>query len=190
MSGLSYPPGSIAWRRTLLALGVLFTSTACERGPQAPSVAPAADGWHEFEGTANLAGTRRTLGLGGGRGVALVDLRGSLLLSGPARPGVGFSSEFLALTDSATGLVGRSAWTDEEGDKVYSELRGTGTATDNRIEGTIVGGTGRFAGAEGTYEFTWQYVLQAEDGSIQGRTVGLHGRVRAGSQPGGKGGPR
>ncbi len=47
----------------------------------------------------------------------------------------------------------------------------------NRIAGTIVGGTGRFAGATGTYSFSWQYVLEAEDGTVQGRTLELAGRV-------------
>ena len=107
-----------------------------------------------------------------------------MLLAGPSRPGVGFRAQVIALGDSATGLVGRAVWTDENGDQVYSELRGQGTATGNRIEGTFLGGSGRYAGATGTYEFSWQYVLEAEDGTVQGRTLGLAGRVRIGqSQP-------
>lgn len=82
------------------------------------------------------------------------------------------------LADSAKGLVGRTVWTDQNGDRVFSEIRGDGTKPGDRITGTIVGGTGRYAGATGTYEFTWQYVLEAEDGTVAGRTVGLTGRVR------------
>ena len=77
-------------------------------------------------------------------------------------------------------LIGRSVWKDESGDQVFSELKGEGTAAKNRITGTILGGTGRYAGATGTYEFSWQFVLEAEDGSIQGSAVGLKGRVRPG----------
>ena len=106
-----------------------------------------------------------------------------MLLSGPGRPGVGFQSEVVALSDSATGLAGRSVWTDERGDQVFSELKGEGTAARNRLTGTIVGGTGRYAGANGTYEFSWQFVIEGDDGSIQGRAVGLKGRIRAG-EPG------
>ena len=91
----------------------------------------------------------------------------------------------VAFTDSATGLVGRSSWTDERGDQVFSELVGEGTAAKNRITGTIVGGTGRYAGATGTYEFSWKWVMEAEDGSISGRAVELKGRVRPGSAAGG-----
>ena len=82
-----------------------------------------------------------------------------MLLAGPSRPGVGFRAEVLTLGDSATGMVGRAVWTDENGDNVYSEIRGEGTAT-------------------GTYELRWQYVLEAEDGTVQGRAVDLAGRVR------------
>ena len=103
-----------------------------------------------------------------------------MLLAGPERPGVGFRSEVIALVDSDTGLVGRSVWTDEHGDQVFSELKGEGTAERNHITGTILGGTGRYAGATGSYEFSWQFVIEAEDGSIQGRAVDLKGRVRLG----------
>ncbi len=44
----------------------------------------------------------------------------------------------------------------------------------------FLGGTGRYAGATGSYEFSWQWVMEAEDGSIQGRAVELKGRVRPG----------
>jgi hypothetical protein len=116
--------------------------------------------------------------LGGERKASLIDLQGTLLLSGPARPAVGFRGEAIGLADSATGLVGRAIWTDENGDSAYSEFRGEGTATGNRITGTFIGGTGRYAGAAGDYGFSWQYVLEAEDGTVQGRAVGLTGRVR------------
>ena len=86
----------------------------------------------------------------------------------------------IALVDSATGLVGRSVWTDERGDQVFSELQGEGTAERNRITGKFLGGTGRYAGATGSYEFCWQWVIEAEDGTIQGRAIGLKGRVLPG----------
>jgi hypothetical protein len=64
---------------------------------------------------------------------------------------------------------------------VYSELAGVGSAAQNSFTGTILGGTGRYAGATGSYEFSWQSMIEAEDGSIQGRAVGLKGRVRTGA---------
>ena len=159
----------------LLALG------AC--GPaQGPAVtAPAAgDGWHEFQGSWNAAGTRYTIPLGRDRRAGILDVQGTMLLAGPSRLGIGFSAHAVALGDTATGVIGRAVWTDDKGDQVYSEFRGTGTTTGSKIEGTFLGGSGRYSGATGTYEFTWQYVVETEDGTIQGRAVGLTGRVRVG----------
>jgi len=71
------------------------------------------------------------------RRASIADLDGTLLLGGPSRPGLGFRAEALVFNDSATGMVGRAVWTDERGDQVYSELRGEGTTTGNRISGNF-----------------------------------------------------
>ena len=168
-----------------LLLPFALAASAC--GPAAePPRPPAATGeWREFQGSWNAAGSRRSISLGADRRGSILDLRGTMLLAGTGRPGVGFRSEVIGLVDSATGLVGRSVWTDERGDQVFSELQGEGTADRNHIQGTFLGGTGRYAGATGSYEFSWQFVMEAEDGSIQGRAVELKGRVRVGAAEGG-----
>jgi hypothetical protein len=168
-----------AWRG-LAVVALALGAAACGPAVEPPTPPPATAEWREFEGSWNAAGSRRTISLGADRRGSIVDLRGTMLLAGPGRPGVGFRSEVIALVDSATGLLGRSVWTDERGDQVFSELKGEGTAARNHITGTILGGTGRYAGATGSYEFSWQWVMEAEDGSIQGRAVGLKGRVRPG----------
>jgi len=167
--------------RLVAAVVALLALAAC--GPsQPPSGAPAsADAWREFQGTWTAAGSRHTILLGGDRRASIADLKGSLLLAGPSRPALGFRAEAIVLNDSATGMTGRSVWTDELGDQVFSELRGQGTATGNRIVGTFLGGTGRYAGATGTYEFTWRFVLETEDGVVQGQSSGLKGKVRVGA---------
>ena len=104
-----------------------------------------------------------------------------MLLKGSERPGVGFRAEVIALVDSETGLVGRSVWTDERGEQVFSELQGEGTAERNRITGKFLGGTGRYSGATGSYEFSWQWVMETEDGTIQGYAIDLKGRVLPGA---------
>ena len=151
---------------------------ACGPAPLPPAPPAPADGWYEFSGSWNSTGRRHKIPFGADRHAALLDLTGSLLLVGPSRPGVGFGAEAIVLADSAKGVVGRTVWTDQNGDRVYSEIRGDGTKPGDRIAGTIVGGTGRYAGATGGYEFTWQFVLEAEDGTVAGRTQGLAGRVR------------
>jgi hypothetical protein len=165
-----------------------LAAAACGPAQEPPKPEATTGEWREFEGSWSAAGSRRTIPLGAERRGSIIDLRGTMLLAGPGRPGTGFRSEVIALVDSASGLMGRGVWTDERGDQVFSELKGEGTAASNRISGTILGGTGRYAGATGTYEFSWQFVMEAEDGSIQGRAVGLKGRVRPG-QPGAGGSP-
>ena len=166
----------------LLVIAIALAAAACGPVPEPPKpVAAAASEWREFKGSWNATGSRRTISLGADRRGSVIDLRGTMLLAGPDRPGVGFHAEAIALVDSETGLVGRSVWTDERGDRVFSELKGEGTAARNRITGTILGGTGRYAGAQGSYEFSWHSVTEAEDDSIQGLAVDLKGRVLTGA---------
>ena len=166
----------------LRAIGIagLLVLTACSRTPQSSRPVSGAGEWHEFQGTWIASGSRQTMHLGTDRRVSVADLTGTLMLAGPSRPAVGFRGEALVFNDSATGMVGRAVWTDDRGDQVYSELRGEGTASGNRVFGAFVGGTGRFAGATGTYEFSWRYVLENEDGNVAGESVGLKGRIRVG----------
>jgi hypothetical protein len=165
-------------------LALVFAVAACGPATESPKLAAAPGEWLEFSGTWNAAGRRHTISLGEDRTGATVELRGTLLLAGPDRPGVGFHSEVIGLTDSATGFEGRSVWTDEHGDKVFSSLHGEGTVETNHIVGTILSGTGRYAGATGTYEFSWLRLMESEDGSVQGRAVDLKGRVLPGPAAG------
>ena len=177
--------------RALLPLRVVATSFAiaaagCSPAPQTAGAPAVGTEWRDFEGTWTAAGSRQSIALGADRKASVSTLRGSLLLSGASRPAVGFRAEAVVLNDSATGMVGRAVWTDARGDQAWSELRGEGTATGNRIVGTFVAGTGRYAGVTGNYEFSWRFVLETEDGTVQGQSVGLKGRVRGGSAEGGR----
>jgi len=185
--GARVPFARVLGRSVLVA--VAMAAAACGPAAEPPKPLAATGEWREFEGSWNAAGSRRTSPLGADRRGSIIDLRGSMLMGGPGRPGVGFRSELIALVDSETGLSGRSVWTDERGEQVFSEVKGEGTAARNRITGTILGGTGRYAGATGSYEFSWHFVIEAEDGSIQGSAVGLKGRVRRG-EPGAGGLPK
>lgn len=78
-------------------------------------------------------------------------------------------------------MIGRAVWVDESGNRAVSELRGEGSADNNKIIGTFTGGTGRYSGATGTYEFSWRFLIENEDGVVQGQSVGLKGRVRVNS---------
>jgi len=171
--------------RVAAALIAVIAMAAC--GPTSQSTPSAAVGsdWREFEGTWTAAGSRTVIAMGSERTATVSSLRGTLLLSGASRPNVGFRAEAVVFNDSATGMSGRAVWTDERGDQAWSELRGEGTATGNHIVGTFLGGTGRYAGVSGEYAFSWRFVLETEDGTVQGQSLGLKGRVRGGQAAGG-----
>ncbi|HKQ24864.1 MAG TPA: hypothetical protein VJT81_10525 [Burkholderiales bacterium] len=176
--------------RTVLSLAFALMAgvVACGEKGHLPESLPSGAS-HAFDGSWTASGTRHTLHLGGDRQASIISVSGSMLLTGDSRPGVGFRAEAIAFVDD--GLVGRAVWTDERGEQVFSELKGEKVITGNRITGTITGGTGRYDGAAGEYGFQWQYVVEAEQGTIQGRAIGLKGRIRRGgseiqSETGGK----
>ena len=155
-----------------------FAAIGCGGPAKGPEVAPARGDWRTFEGTGTATGHRQTLQLGPDRRVSIVNLTGSLLLIGEQRLGQGFRNEVIGYTDSRKGGTAWCVWTDSRGDQVFGEFRGGPIGTGSRFTGTLLGGTGRYAGVTGEYEFEWQYVVDEEDGSIQGRITSLRGRFR------------
>ncbi len=161
-----------------IALATLLLLSRCS-GATHSAGAPLVGGeWREFEGTWIAAGTRNTLRLGDDR-ASVADYSGSLVLTGPSRPAVGFRAEAVIFNDYRSGLVGRAVWTDDRGNQVFSDLRSTSGAPDSKIVGTFTGGTGRFSGATGNYQFSWRFLVETEGGNVQGQSMGLSGRIRA-----------
>jgi hypothetical protein len=162
----------------LLVYLLVVLAVSCGNSLHSANSAPLSSQWQEFQGTWTATGSRNSVRLANNRTATVSTLNGSLVLAGPSQPGRGFRSEAIVFNDTETGLVGRAVWTDERGDCAYSELQGEGTSASNKIRGTFVGGTGRYSGATGTYEFSWRFLLENEDGNVQGQSVGLTGKVR------------
>jgi hypothetical protein len=156
---------------------VLLMAAACSGPAVAPPSAPAPGETRTFEGTWTASGSRRTLDLEPGRKASIFSLTGSLLLTGERGLGVGFQGDVIGFSDSKAGGTGQCVWTDQRGDKVFSQIRGQPLGTGSQVTGTITGGTGRWAGLTGEYELRWQYVIDSDDGTFSGRAVGLKGRV-------------
>ena len=136
----------VSRRRRWVILAPLLLAAACSQ-PTVPSTGvPSTGEWRTFEGTWSASGTRQTLNLEMNHRASVFDLNGSLLLIGDRGLGVGFQAQAIGFTDSLAGMQGRCVWTDEHGDKVYSELKGEFVTTGNHIVGTFLGGTGRYAG--------------------------------------------
>ena len=178
--------------RRCVALVSLLLAAACNQ-PTVPSAeSPSPGEWRTFEGTWSASGTRQTIKLEADHRASIFDLTGSLLLVGNQGLGVGFKAQAIGFTDSLNGMQGRCVWTNERGDKVYSELKGEFVATGNHIVGTFLGGTGPYAGVTGEYSLQWQYIVESEDGNVSGRSVDLKGRARlssAAAAPGGEHSP-
>src|SRR4051812_41076623 len=161
-----------------------WTAIACLVGaggcapPTEVAQGATANEWRAFEGTWSAAGTRHTLHMGPDHDASVFRLGGSLVLTGPQKMGVGYRAEAIGLSDTLVGVRGRSVWTDERGDEIYSELKGAKLTTGSTVEGTILGGTGRWAGVTGDYSFRWQFVVQREGDEVSGRAVEFKGRAR------------
>jgi hypothetical protein len=167
----------------LLLLALLMIPGLLAFGQDPPKVQD-----YPFEGSWSAAGTRQALAMGPDRKAVILYLSGSLLLTVQENLSRGFRCEAMGFDDGENLSVGECLWTDDQGDQIFCKLKGQAIATGRHITGTITGGTGRYAGITGEFEFDWQYVVQGPDGTIQGRTVGLKGKVRPGL-PAAKGAP-
>lgn len=128
------PLGSLACPWVVFAL--LLVAVACHHPVVPAPGAISVSEWHTFQGNWSATGTRQMINLGTNHRASIFDLTGSLLLTGDRGLGVGFRAKAIGFSDSLTGMQGRSEWTDENGDKVYSELKGEMVDTKNRITGT------------------------------------------------------
>lgn len=164
--------GRAAVMAALLAVAAVLAAAA---RAQEPSPDP---GWVELEGAWTATGTRQVLEMGPGRTAAIIHLTGSVVLTNPGGLSRGFHSEAIGFEDGRGASVGQGVWTDERGDQIFIDTRGEATESGRHIVGTISGGTGRYAGLEGGYEFDWKYLIANPDGGIQGWGVGIKGRVR------------
>jgi len=168
--------------RRVFPLALLaFVALACggpAKGPESPQTSGE---WRTFEGTLNATGNRQVLRLGPDRKCAIFSLSGSLLLLGERRLGQGFQCKIIGFNDTTKGIGGWSTWTDTAGDQVFGEIKGEPIGARRRIQGTILGGTGRYAGITGEYEFVWKLVVgdeAADEADFQGRADDIRGRFR------------
>jgi len=163
-------------RTAPFVLSVLMLTSAggvTSRAQQTPS-----EEWRAFGGTWSAVGRRQTLPTEGARAAAIVQLSGAVVLSTSAGLSSAFRAEALGFDDGNGLAAGRAVWTDTRGDLVFSVLKGETLATGRRIAATITGGTGRYAGITGDWTLTWQFVVETEDGEVQGRASDFNGRFR------------
>ena len=94
---------------------------------------------------------------------------------GPIRA---FETDCVAFADDEMSL-GRCVWTGPLGDLVFVELRGTGLAGFGATRGKFVGGTGKYQGVEGGFQFDWNYsVSSGQDATFDGYSLEMRGHYR------------
>lgn len=164
-------------RRALVRMALLGAAFGVLSGP-ARAAEPAAERWRPFTATWTLSGQRQVLLTESARPASIVYLQGPLTVTSGEGLGRGFLVEMIGFDDGATLLAGRLVLTDERGDRIYSALKAEPFGTGRRATGTITGGSGRYQGIEGTYTFTWEYVVDAGSGEISVRSTNLEGQTR------------
>jgi hypothetical protein len=164
-----------------LAIVLILLITACDR-QTSTSPEPSGPGeMRTFTGKWSATGTRQIMQLESSHQAAIFRVTGSLLLEGKQRLKRGFKADLIGFFDSLKGMQGCSVWTDERGDKVFSELQGDTDFPSSLISGTFLGGTGRYAHVTGEYTFKWKRLTNSEYGKVSGRVVDLQGWARLGS---------
>ena len=159
-----------AWALALLILLVAATRARAE----APTDG---DGWVAFAANWTASGRQHTLPMGR-RAPSIFELSGPFVVTRGDGLSRGFFADAIGFVERNSLGIGRLVLTDEQGDQIFNDLQGQDIGTGQHIEGTITDGTGRYADVEGSFRFSWQYVIRTEDGVIQGRAVGLTGRYR------------
>jgi hypothetical protein len=132
-----------------------------------------------FSGTWSASGERQSLRTENGQAATTVQLSGAVTITTGAGLSRGFRGEVIGFDDAAGFVAGRVVWTDDKNDHIFSVVTGDRLAETGRgIRGTITGGTGRYAGMTGDYQFHWQYLVTADGSLISGRAVDLRGQAR------------
>ncbi|HZV82195.1 MAG TPA: hypothetical protein VFF53_08515 [Geobacteraceae bacterium] len=137
----------------------------------------------EFKGSWIANGTRTPFAFGTERQVFIYKITGHVNLhNAPLGKKKDFWAECVGLADSVTGLVGRCVWKDLTGPEVYLTIQSDQLEQGSQVTGTIVGGSGRFAGISGDLSFNWSSVIVMKDAdgtvSVNGETKNIDGHYR------------
>jgi hypothetical protein len=136
----------------------------------------------EFKGGWIANGTRTPFPFGDGRQVFTFRIAGHVNLQTALSKKKDYWSECVGLADSVTGIVGRCVWKDLAGPEIYITLQSDRLQQGSQVNGSIVGGTGPFAGISGDVSFNWSSVIFQTDAegiaNVSGQSKNLSGRYR------------
>lgn len=144
---------------------------------QVPNPSAAEEG--TFTGTWIASGERQLQDFMEGRQVFTFHVKGHVNLKGHLGGVADFWSECSGLWDAAVGSTTRCVWRGLEGQKAFIVMDGQPLEEGGRVNGQIVGGTGKLAGVEGSFTFTWTAVfVNADTDTLTGHTENITGTYR------------
>jgi len=90
-----------------------------------------------------------------------------------------FETDCVVFSDTRERGIARCVWTGASGDQIYVDVTSDGPAGFGRARGEFVGGSGRFEGMTGAFQFEWNYSLsRGSDATLDGHTLQMSGRYR------------
>lgn len=130
-----------------------------------------------FDGRWDLVGKAQKIELGDERTVTVVKFEGAIVLTGHQRGlSRGFRTECVGLQDPKTGGLGRCVWKDRFDHEIWSEIESDSVGSTRKSRGRLVGGTGKFEGISGSFEFEWVYMTPAsKEGPVRGYATEIAG---------------
>jgi len=136
----------------------------------------------EFKGSMIANGTRTPFPFVEGRQVFTFKLGGHVSLQTAIGKKKDYWSECVGLADTTSGLVGRCVWKDLDGPEIYLTIQSDRLQQGSQVSGSIVGGSGKFAGISGDLSFNWSSVITQTDAdgivNVTGQTKNLGGSYR------------
>jgi len=90
-----------------------------------------------------------------------------------------FDTDCVVFSDTRERGIARCVWTGATGDQIYVDVTSDGPAGFGRARGEFAGGTGRYDGMSGSFQFEWNYSLgRGADATLDGHTLQMSGRYR------------
>ena len=151
----------------LLTIGLYTESRAADSG--------------EFSGSWVANGSRENFPFSDDREVYTFELAGHVSLKTKLGKKKHYWAECVGLSDTASGAVARCVWKDLDGPEIYVTLQSDRLQSDQRVTGTIVGGSEHLEGISGDLSFVWSSIsFQKEGGKsmVSGQTLDLSGRYQ------------
>lgn len=179
---MSRPHGFRLAARTS-ALGVLLLALLVPSAISAQNAPPAGETAQRegrFEAQWSVTGTREELPFGTQSRQAIFRHTGQVTVlrtDGLVRSAL---SRCIGLSDSTNGTTERCVWVADGGAEIYSELQHLPAqgGQSGKGAGRFVGGTGRFAGIEGSYELRWVDRPQPTTEEMAAETISMRGHWR------------